>query len=132
MAPLATPREALVALPASFPPRHLPTRLRTRIRVLRYDYVSFLIAPRYGAYAVMVTDPEAKTVGGVSVGDPLSEARKRYPDSECGVQNRDTEYREYRFCTARVAAGRYIWLGGDPIRSISITIRPLVGDDPFR
>ena len=132
MAPLSLRPDDLAALPGALPPQEVSTHDRARIKAVRYKNVSFLVAPDVGTYTVMVADPDARTSRGVRIGRPLASARDVYPDLSCGRKNVETEYRQFAYCTGEVATRRYIWFGGDPIRSIAITVRPLTGRDPFR
>ena len=73
---------------------------------------------------LIVTQDGAATRRGVSVGDPLEEARDAYPALDCGDAG-GGEYEEYPYCAGRVGPGRYAWFGNDPIHSIMLADRPM-------
>lgn len=88
---------------------------------LRYHDVVFYFrgAEELGAFEVV--ESGATTRRGVEIGDPLERAEGAYPELHCGIVNEDTDYTEYPACTGRLAASRYIWIGGDPIKSMSLS-----------
>ena len=79
-----------------------------------------LVRGATGAYALSIWERGARTRAGVGLGDPLSLARERYGELDCGVRNEGTEYVPYPYCRARIA-GHWIWFGQDPIASITLT-----------
>ena len=79
---------------------------------------------RGDVYEVFVTAEGAQTREGVQIGDDLDAAESAYPQLECGTANEGTEYVQYPYCTGRVARGRHVWFGEDPIRSIVISRYP--------
>jgi hypothetical protein len=89
--------------------------------ILRYPDVVFMFKGRRGVGAFILIERGAQTGRGVAVGDGLDEARRAYPELRCGVVHEGTEYVPYPACTGRVAASRYVWFGGDPIRSIALS-----------
>lgn len=84
-----------------------------------------MVADDGEAWLAVFAANDARTAAGVGVGSRLEEARKAYPGSRCEIANADTEYVSFEFCTARVAAGRYIWFAHDPIRSVTVSRAPL-------
>ena len=71
-----------------------------------------------------VTARGAVTLRGIQAGDSLDEAKAAYPELEC----RDApagDIATYPVCTGRVAEGRHIWFGGDPILNISVSRSPM-------
>jgi hypothetical protein len=111
-----------IGLPWTLDP--LPGVPRTRVQTMLYDGMSFLVAPREGAYAFFVWRPRARTTSGVRIGDSLESAVRRHPRLRCGVRNRATEYVAYPYCKGRVG-DNYVWFGQDPIRSITVSATPL-------
>jgi hypothetical protein len=108
------------ALPLS--PRY-PAQRSARY-IWRFRHVA-IAADHKGAWLIGVAHPHATTAAGVSVGDPLERARAAYPSLRCGTANEGTEYVSFPYCTGRLAGRRYIWLGDDPIQSITISVAPL-------
>jgi hypothetical protein len=64
------------------------------------------------------TDKRAQTPEGVGVGDSRELVERRYPDADCFIQNKGTEYVPYPICKVRVCKGRLLGFGGEPIRSL--------------
>jgi hypothetical protein len=93
---------------------------------LRYPDTSVLVSDGQ-VYGLVITDPEAETAEGVGVGDNLGLAEDRYSDVECGTA-RAGKYRTFPYCGGRLGAGRWIWFGQDPIRSIVLTSTELGPD----
>jgi hypothetical protein len=121
--PLGYGPAAALGLPNVAPPTGLGPR--DRVQIARYRGVTFLIAPRVGAYSVALALPGATTANGVAIGDALATTKEKYPGLRCGTVDRSAEYGPLRYCSGEVAKGRYIWFGQDPIRSITLTIRPM-------
>jgi hypothetical protein len=102
----------------------LPGARRDRVRTMRYDGISFLVEPKRGAYAAFVWHRGAETRAGVRIGEELMPAAARYDGLRCDVRNQGTEYVSYPYCVGRIGA-YYLWLGQDPIRSITVASTPL-------
>ncbi|MDP8909748.1 MAG: hypothetical protein M3N47_11700 [Chloroflexota bacterium] len=121
--PLVGDQEEL-GLPAVIdPPRDgIPLE---RFGLLRYRHLSISFAPPTGAYVMKIAIPGAGTRAGVAIGDRLDAARTAYPNMRCDVQNRNSEYVPYPYCTTKLKDGLYIWFGQDPIRSITLSSTPL-------
>jgi hypothetical protein len=102
-----------------------PRQERAELPVsLTYADLDVLTTRESGAYTFSIWREGVRTARGVAIGDSLARARERYPELECGVRNRNTEYVEYSYCSGRV--GRHtIWFGEDPIESITIATVPL-------
>jgi hypothetical protein len=101
---------------------------------LRYYDVVFTFKGRQGLGAFQVVEPGATTGRGVGIGDPLESVERAYPELRCGTVNEDTEYEEYAACTGKLGPSRFIWFGGDPIKSITMSTNSLGGvteDEPF-
>lgn len=92
---------------------------------LRYYDVVFTFKGRHGLGAFEVVEPTAGTRKGVRIGDPLERADAAYPELRCGTVNEDTDYEEYPACTGKLGPGRFIWFGGDPIKSITMSTNNL-------
>jgi hypothetical protein len=96
---------------------------------LRYFDVVFTFKGRQGLGAFEVVEPVASTRRGVRIGDPLERADAAYPQLQCG-----TVHEQYPACSGKLGPGRFIWFGGDPIKSITMSTNPLPGpveDKPF-
>jgi hypothetical protein len=97
---------------------------------LRYRGRSYLISNkrRPAVYGFIVTDRRAQTARGVGIGDTLAFARKRYPGLHCDLVNEGSEYTAFPSCRTRLAPGRYLGFGQNPIRSITVMRVPF--DEP--
>ena len=94
---------------------------------LRYRGASFFVR-RGRVFGFMVTDDGANTSRGVGVGDSLAEARRAHPELTCRPESRgETTAPQEAHCEGRVGPGRYMFLGGDPIESVTLMARPFRG-----
>jgi hypothetical protein len=94
--------------------------------VLRYPATTVLLTEN-GVYGFVITADDAETFAGVGIGDNLDLAEDRYNDLECGIA-RSGRYRTFPYCGGMVSARRWIWFGGDPIHSITVTTTELGPD----
>jgi hypothetical protein len=67
-----------------------------------------------------ITSPGVETARGVAMGDDLDAVQGAYSGFECGENDRG-EYGTNNYCMGTVAPGRFLYFGGDPITSISVT-----------
>jgi hypothetical protein len=89
---------------------------------LRYENVAFLSTPTpAGIHSIVIDDPRAATQKGVGIGDPLAAARKAYPTLRCQKGHDLGESYMPAHCSGKLADGRYIWFGNDPIRVIALS-----------
>jgi hypothetical protein len=93
--------------------------------LLRYGEVAFLVSPRVGLYALTVTRPDAATLRGVAVGDPLDAVRANYERVTCGKAVAGEpifggDVPTYSWCRAQVGRSS-VFFGDDPIRSVTLT-----------
>jgi hypothetical protein len=91
--------------------------------LLKYKGVGFLATPHGGVYALIVTRAGATTMRGVSIGEGLDVARKKYRldcQEVAGGESLLGEQEHYPSCRARVGRGTDVWFGRDPIRSITL------------
>jgi hypothetical protein len=97
---------------------------RRKPTVLRYEEVAFLVSSD-GVFAVSITRPEATTLRGVSVGEPLQAVRGNYDRPKCGESVTGEplfggETPTYAWCRVRVGSTD-VFFGGDPIESVTLT-----------
>ena len=105
-----------------------PRACKSTVATLRYDHVSFLLCGDR-VYGVIVAVDNARTRRGIAVGDDLDKVRRVYPSLSCG----EAPYGEgafgrqpsYPYCGGKLRAGRWIWFGRDPVRSITISTAAL-------
>jgi hypothetical protein len=95
--------------------------------LLRYQDVAFLYTPtQYGIHSIVIDDPRAATQKGVGIGDALSHAPTAYPNLRCTEEQEAGDYGSFpAHCSGKLAANRYIWFGGDPIRVIALGQAPM-------
>lgn len=96
--------------------------------LLKYKGVGFLVTHESRVYAFIVTEPGATTKGGVSIGDSMEKAWRRYPLACTDVAGGESLLggrKFYQSCGAQLKGGVHIWFGRDPIRSITlVSVRP--------
>jgi hypothetical protein len=107
-----------------FPPAPQDPRPSPGIAIWRFDDVA-MAAGRGRAWLVAVAAQDAFTRAGVGVGSDLDDVRAAYPAADCDTANEGTEYTPFDYCTLRVAPGRYLWFGNDPVRSLTMSREPL-------
>lgn len=93
---------------------------------LRYRTSSFDVADGR-VYGVEVVERGARTRSGVTIGAPLATARRRHPGLRCGTALEGTDYPSFPYCAGRVAPHVYMWVGQDPIASITLARHPFIG-----
>ena len=108
-----------VAVPLSLPN---PGAGRERPALRRYEDSAFLFL-RGRAYAIMLTASNVETARGVGIGDAIEDVRRSYEGAECrdvaGGESLSGDLETYRSCRVRVAPMRFVFFGGDPVRSIT-------------
>jgi hypothetical protein len=67
-----------------------------------------------------LTSPGARTSRGIGVGSGLDDVREAYPELECG-EAPSGDFGSYPYCAGRLAPGRWIWFGGDPVSTITVS-----------
>jgi hypothetical protein len=108
---------APVAVQEPRPPRHETA--------LRYRTVSFHVADGR-VYGVEVVDPGARTKRGVRIGQPLKDARRLQPALRCDTALAGSEFPSFPYCAGKVAPGIYMWVGQDPVASITLAHKPFI------
>jgi hypothetical protein len=93
---------------------------------LRYRNVSFEVADGR-VYGVEVVDPGARTRRGIRIGQPLEEARRLQPGLRCDTALAGSEFPAFPYCAGKVAPGVYMWVGQDPVASITLAHKPFIG-----
>jgi len=72
----------------------------------------------------MISAGNARTRNGVQVGDDLDAAKEAYPTIRCeGPSSSDTSATQAANCSGFLRENRWIYFGGDPIRSITVMER---------
>jgi hypothetical protein len=114
--------------PAVLSPPCKPTRQvrggRTRLALLRYEKVSFLLCDG-SVFAVMVIGSDARTLRGLSVGDDLDRAGMLYASLTC-AEARSGDIDHYPYCAGPLSSPRgssplHVWFGEDPVASITLS-----------
>jgi hypothetical protein len=86
---------------------------------LRYPHTSVTLED--GRVVELVTaERGATTPAGIGVGAELASVRRAYPSLRCYDAPVAGGHGSYPACTGRLAQGRWLWFGQDPIRSISL------------
>lgn len=94
---------------------------------LRYEGVAYILREEK-VCAFVITASGAVTEAGVSIGDELSTAERKYEGLDCGTANEGSEYEPFDYCAGRLGRGVWIWLGGDPIDTIHLSNSKLADD----
>jgi hypothetical protein len=97
---------------------------RRKPTLLRYEEVAFLVSSD-GVFGITVIRPEASTLGGVRIGQPLRVVEEKYERPRCGEAVAGeplfgSETPTYAWCQVRIASTN-VFFGGDPIESITLT-----------
>jgi hypothetical protein len=73
-------------------------------------------------FGFLVTARGGQTTRGVSIGDDLSDVTAQYPDFNCDDEVRGETTAVFKAsCSGKVRDDRYLYFGGDPIESITVT-----------
>jgi hypothetical protein len=110
-----------VSVPYGVPDRDQTSRISTDTDWL-YPGVTIRTAFRR-VYAFYVTGRGIGVRGGAGIGDDLEVARKSYPEFDCEPDEFETA--TIKKCDGRIAPGRYVWYGGDPIDVIILQDKPI-------
>jgi hypothetical protein len=97
-----------------------------RTAALRYRGMSFITNDRR-VYVIMSSLRGTRTRRGVAVGDALYKARKAYRGLSCQKASDAHGVDTFPYCTGRLAPGRFIYFGGDPVGTIAVARVPLFG-----
>jgi hypothetical protein len=102
-------------------PHHLgPGGKRGEQVTLRYTGAAFFVY-RDRVFGFVVTARNSRTTNNVRVGDDLAASKKSYPSLRCeGASSSDTSATQAPNCSGFVNDDRWIYFGGDPIRSITV------------
>jgi hypothetical protein len=115
---------AEVAVPLAIPNPVGAEHERPEVR--RYEDSAFLFL-HDRAYAMMLTSGAIETARGVGIGDSIDEVRRRYDAVRCahvaGGESAFGGTDTYPSCQARIRPTRFVWFGGDPIRSLTFYSR---------
>ncbi len=92
---------------------------------LRYRGVAFF-GYESGICEVTVTSEEAKTLRGLSPGDPIAEVEDLYPELACGETKVSADAGSPEpACWGEAGEGVHLWIGGDPINQVSLAEGPI-------
>jgi hypothetical protein len=109
-----------IAVPLALPNPQGAGRARPALR--RYEDSAFLFL-RGRVYAILLTASNVETARGVGIGDAIETVRRSYEDAECrevaGGESLSGDVDTYPSCRVRVAPMRFVFFGGNPIRSIA-------------
>lgn len=92
---------------------------------LRYRSASFHVADGH-VYGVEVVERGAHTFSGDRIGESLRAARQRHPVLRCSTAHFGSDFPTFPYCTGRIAPRVYIWIGQDPVASISLARHPFI------
>jgi hypothetical protein len=93
---------------------------------VRYPTITAMLV-RGRLHLIAATTDGTHAGRGLKIGDPLSEASRAYPNLQCGRAAGPHGDDLFSYCTGPVANGRYLWAGGDPIRSFAVAKGPMSG-----
>jgi hypothetical protein len=115
---------AEVAVPLAIPNPFGAEHERPELR--RYEDSAFLFL-HDRAYAMMLTGRAIETARGVGIGDSIDDVRGRYDAVRCadvaGGESALGGTETYPSCQVRIRPRRFVWFGGDPIRSLTFYSR---------
>lgn len=97
-----------------------------RTAAVRYRGMSFVTNNRR-VYVIMSSLAGTRTLRGVSVGGALEEAQKAYRGLACDTATDAHGDGTFPYCGGRLAPGRFVYFGGDPIDTIAVARVPLYG-----
>jgi hypothetical protein len=110
-----------VSVPYAIPDRDQTSRISTDID---WVYPGVTIRTAFGrVYAFYVTGRGIGVRGGARIGDDLDVAHESHPKLDCEPDEFETGTIEK--CDGRIAAGRYVWYGGDPIDVLILEDKPI-------
>jgi hypothetical protein len=66
---------------------------------------------------LIIAEPGAKTTRNIGIGDRLAAVRRTYADLPCGQTSGQARG---PYCGGQIAPQRWLWFGGDPVRSITL------------
>lgn len=78
-------------------------------------------------YVIMSSLRGTRTLRGVGVGDPLDDAQGKYSGLACHDASDAHGTATFRYCNGKLAPGRFIYFGGDPIGTVATARVPLDG-----
>ena len=107
-------------------PHHIgPGGIHGEQVTLRYRGASFFVR-QDRVFGFMVTAARTPTQKGIAVGDTLDRVRNAYPHFDCeGASRSDTSATQEPACFGHAPLQRFVYFGGDPIQSITVTERPI-------
>lgn len=97
-----------------------------RNAALRYRGMSFVTHNRR-VYVIMSSLRGTRTTRGVGVGDALDKARRAYRDLSCRTASDARGSDTFPYCLGKLARGRFIYFGADPIGTVAVALVPLYG-----
>jgi hypothetical protein len=77
--------------------------------------------------AIIAYGDDAATTDGVRIGDSLDDAEKAYRDADCHDAEPLADPSRDAYCEVRTAPSLWLWLGGDPVDNIVVSIVPPSG-----
>jgi hypothetical protein len=92
---------------------------------LRYRTASFHVADGH-VYGVEVVERSARTKSGVTIGESLAGARRHQRGLRCATALKNSEYPSFPYCTGKVGPDVYMWIGQDPVASVTLARKPFI------
>jgi hypothetical protein len=93
---------------------------------LSYDGVFYAVKDGRVS-AIVVYGDGAATTGDVSIGDSLDDAEKAYRDADCHDAELLADPAHDAYCEVKTGRHLWLWLGGDPVDNIVLSIVPPSG-----
>ncbi len=95
-------------------------------RYMKYDHFGFTLdSGRVCNLDVVKAGAEAGR--DVGIGDKIGEVKKRYKKADCGTQRIGEIFpRDIPFCQVKLGPKRYLWIGGDPIKLLTVGVENML------
>jgi hypothetical protein len=102
-----------------------PSFIRTEVGYAYEDVLFWLSSSDRKIAGFQVTGAGASTARGIEIGDDLDDVRARYREIRCGQAPAGESpifgNTTFPYCSGKVAPGRWIWFGDDPVANISVS-----------
>jgi len=89
-------------------------------------YPDMLFGASLGKVFLIVTEQKgAHLANGVTIGGALSSAQRAFPSLRCATATDAHGAPTHPYCRGKIGPQRFLYVGGDPIRSLAVSTVPL-------